>query len=400
MTLVTKHLMYIADSSRVNFWDGGTVTDSATVLVSKRGTYFMRKKICAFKDSVILTNPSYIIHCDTMAYEPDAQTAHFSGPTHITGKNTLMYCVAGYYNSHTGISDFWHHATITSKKGEKLSGDSIYYDKKKDYGAVTNNVSLRDSTDNITILGNFAIYKGEARTIMVTKHAEMDQEYEKDTLHLHGDTLYGYNISMSDSNSTHKTPKLLLAYHHVKFFKKDMQGKCDSLSYDEKDSVMRMFTNPIVWSDQNQLTADTMRLFMANKKLNLLDMRHNSFIISRDTLASKEDSLQFNQIKGRNMKGNFRDNKLYKVKVIGNAQTIYYVYSDNNNTVVGANRADCSNMLIYIDSNRIKSITFLQKPDATLFPMKTIKVADFLLGNFVWHINERPMRKEDIFKLD
>jgi hypothetical protein len=143
-----------------------------------------------------------------------------------------------------------------------------------------------------------------------------------------------------------------------------------------------------------------MRLFMANKKLNLLDMRHNSFIISRDTLASKEDSLQFNQIKGRNMKGNFRDNKLYKVKVIGNAQTIYYVYSDNNNTIVGANRADCSNMLIYIDSNRIKSITFLQKPDATLFPMKTIKVADFLLGNFTWRINERPMRKEDIFKLD
>jgi len=340
----------------------------------------MRKKICAFKDSVVLTNPSYIIHCDTMAYEPDAQTAHFSGATHITGKNTLMYCVAGYYNSHTGISDFWHHATITSKKGEKLSGDSIYYDKKKDYGAVTNNVSLRDSTDNITILGNFAIYKGEARTIMVTKHAEMDQEYEKDTLHLHGDTLYGYNISMSDSNSTHKTPKLLLAYHHVKFFKKDMQGKCDSLSYDEKDSVMRMFTNPIVWSDQNQLTADTMRLFMANKKLNLLDMRHNSFIISRDTLASKEDSLQFNQIKGRNMKGNFRNNKLYKVKVIGNAQTIYYVYSDNNNTVVGANRADCSNMLIYIDSNRIKSITFFTKARCNTLSNENNKSGGFFIG--------------------
>ena len=86
-----------------------------------------------------------------------------------------------------------------------------------------------------------------------------------------------------------------------------MQGKCDSFTYDEKDSVMRMFYNPVVWSDQNQLTADTMRFTWRIRKLNMLDMRHNSFIISRDTLASKEDSLQFNQIKGRNMKGYFQE---------------------------------------------------------------------------------------------
>lgn len=399
MTLTTHHLMLITDSSKVNYWGHGTVVDSNTTLISKKGTYFTKKKIMAFKDSVVLTNPNYIIHCDTMAYD-NVQTAHFSGPTHITGKNTNMYCVAGYYNSHTGVSNFWNRATIISKKGEKLSGDSLYYDRKKDFGRAINNVSLADSTDNIIINGDFAIYTGEKRTIMITHHAEMLQLYEKDTLHLHGDTLFGYNISMSDTNTKKKTPKLLLAYHHVKFFKKDMQGKCDSLTYEEKDSVMRMFYNPVVWSDQNQLTADTMRLFMANKKLNLLDMRHNSFIISRDTLASKEDSLQFNQIKGRNMKGYFRNNKLHKIRVIGNAQTIYYVYSDNNKSVVGANRANCSNMLIYIDSNRVKSLTFLQKPDATLFPMKDVKPADFLLGNFTWRIHERPMRKEDIFKWD
>ena len=98
------------------------------------------------------------------------------------------------------------------------------------------------------------------------------------------------------------------------------------------------------------------------------------------------------------MKGFFKDNKIYKVKVMGNAQTVYYVYSDNNTTVVGANRADCSNMLIYIDSNKIHSITFLQKPDATLFPMKDVNPADFLLAKFLWRIKERPLKEEDIFK--
>ncbi len=398
LTLTTQHLLYIVDSSRVNYWDGGTVVDSATTLVSRLGTYFMKEKISAFKENVVLTNPSYIIRCDTMSYEPEIQTAHFTGPTYITGKNTNMYCVAGFYSSRTGISEFWNHATITSKKGEKLSGDQIHYEKKKDYGLATNHVSLVDSVNNLSVKGDYAIYKGEDRTIMMTRNALMDQASEKDTLHLHGDTLFGYNVSLSDSNKNTNNPKLMLAYHHVKFYKKDIQGKCDSLSYDEKDSTMRMYYNPVVWSDQNQLTADTMKLYLENKKLNMLDMRHNSFIISRDTLASKEDSLQFNQIKGRNMRGFFINNKIYKVKVMGNAQTIYYAYGDNNQSIIGANRAECSNMLIFIDSNKVHSLTFLQKPDATLYPMKDVKPSDFLLGNFMWRISERPMRKEDIFK--
>ena len=398
LTLTTQHMMYIVDSSRVNYWDGGTIVDSATTLISRRGTYFMKRRICAFKDSVHLTNPTYNINCDTMSYEPDVKTAHFSGPTYITSKTTSMYCIDGYYNSQTSISEFWQYAMIKSKKGETLRGQHLYYDKKNDFGEVHDDVCLSDSTDNISIKGEYALYKGAEKTIMVTHRAQMEQADEKDTLHLHGDTLFGYNISMNDSSKVEHQPKLLLAYHHVKFFRKDMQGKCDSLTYDEKDSVMRMFYSPVLWANQNQLTADTMRLFLRDKKINMLDMRNNSFIISRDTLASKNDSLQFNQIKGRNMKGYFRNNKIYKVKVMGNAQTIYYVYSDNNTTVVGPNRAVSSNMLVYIDSNKIHSITYLQKPEATIYPIKDIKAADFLLGNFLWRINERPLRKEDIFK--
>ena len=72
--------------------------------------------------------------------------------------------------------------------------------KKRILAEAINDVSLADSTDNITINGDYAIYTGEKRTIMVTHHAEMLQLYEKDTLHLHGDTLFGYNISMSDTN--------------------------------------------------------------------------------------------------------------------------------------------------------------------------------------------------------
>lgn len=98
------------------------------------------------------------------------------------------------------------------------------------------------------------------------------------------------------------------------------------------------------------------------------------------------------------MRGYFRNNKIYKVNVMGNAQTVYYVYTDNNTTILGPNRAVSSNMLVYIDSNKVRSITYLQKPDATIYPIKDIKPAEFLLGDFQWRVTERPMKKEDIFK--
>lgn len=509
MTLTTKHMLYDMPAHTVNYWDGGTIFDSTNVLTSIIGVYSTTKKLCFFKDQVVLTNPKYVIHCDTMLYSPESRTAFFIGPTRITSKNNFMYCEKGYYNTIGNFCQFWQKPYIINKKGDSLSGEQIYYDRGRDYGQILDNVSLVDTTDNIILKGDYAEYNGTDETMLTTCKALLLQIYNKDTLHLHGDTLFGKNISMSDSNKNGK-PKLMLAYHHVKFFKKDLQGKCDSLTYDEKDSIMRMYYNPILWSDVNQLTADTMKLHMRNKHMDVLDMRGHAFIASRDTLASKlleadsaandyttkdtiasvkhikdtimrthpdsldknvvhsdsllidstkhlhlhssfkhtihsdsiitdsskhmhyyfvspdsthsdslatdsgkhkqhdslavhkifhgSDTLQFNQIKGKNMKGYFKDNKIYKVKVFGNAQTIYYVYSDNNTSIIGANRADCSYMIIFIVMNKINSITFLQKPDATMFPMKEVKPADFLLGGFHWYGYERPRTIPDIFR--
>jgi lipopolysaccharide export system protein LptA len=453
MTLTTKHLLYNIGAHVINYWDGGTIVDSSNVLTSDFGIYNSNLKLCFFKQHVVLTNPKYVIHCDTMLYSPESHIAFFLGPTRITSKSNFMYCEKGYYNTQDNYCQFWQKPYIINKKGDSLSGEQIYYDRGRDFGQILDNVSMVDTTDNIILKGDYAEYSGDSETMLATCNALLLQVYNKDTLHLHGETLFGKHISMTDTNKTGK-PKLMRAYHHVKFFKKDLQGKCDSLTYDEKDSIMRMYYNPILWSDVNQLTADTMKLHMRNKKMDVLDMRGHSFIASKDTLASKlmeadstneysskdsiksdslardstirthydsltrdssrsghdslavhkiihgSDTLQFNQIKGKNMKGYFRDNKIYKIKVSGNAQTIYYVYTDNNKAILGANRADCSNMIIFIVNNKINSITFLQKPDATLFPMVEVKPMEFLLGGFHWHGSERPRTIADIFRID
>jgi lipopolysaccharide export system protein LptA len=95
----------------------------------------------------------------------------------------------------------------------------------------------------------------------------------------------------------------MFAYNHVKIFKSDLQGKCDSLVYNYTDSTIYFYRDPVLWNERSQLTADTINIQLANNKINRMYLRTNSFVISQDTL------LQYNQVKGRQMTAFFKRQK-------------------------------------------------------------------------------------------
>jgi hypothetical protein len=81
--------------------------------------------------------------------------------------------------------------------------------------------------------------------------------------------------------------------------------------------------------------------------------------------------------------------------VEGNGQTIYY--AKDKNELAAVNRADCSNLDIYLRNNKIDRINFITKPDATLYPLKDVDVKDLRLKNFTWRMADRPLKMRDIF---
>jgi len=118
-------------------------------------------------------------------------------------------------------------------------------------------------------------------------------------------------------------------------------------------------------------------------------MYSSSFIIS------KEDSARFNQVKGKNLTGYFKDNKLRKVYVEGNGQTIYYAKEKNKRT--GVNKADCSDLLIYLKDNQVESITLLNKPDGTMYPPLELDPKELRLKDFKDLSRYRPNGVNDLF---
>jgi hypothetical protein len=265
-----------------------------------------------------------------------------------------------------------------------LKADWIYYDRGNEYGKALGNVWIKDMQENVILEGQISEFFRNEKHSYITDSARAILIEERDSLFLHADSL----IMVMDSADK---AKLIFAYHDMKFFRNDMQGKCDSLVYKVNDSIIAMLGSPVIWSDENQITSDSIWMHISDNRIDSMAMFNMAFIISRDSTDT------FNQIKGKQMKAYFRDNRLDNIRVFGNAETIYYVREDNG-AMIGVNSALSSDMVIHIRENKIKQIVYLKMPDAVLFPENDFPAEKKFLRDFRWIEEERPKDKHDIFR--
>ena len=205
----------------------------------------------------------------------------------------------------------------------------------------------------------------------------------KDSIRLGKDTLK----SKDDQDK-----KIFMAYYHVRFFKKDLQGICDSLSYQMQDSVMRLYNDPVLWSEEHQMSADKIEYRPHHPGPDIARMDNNGFIISR------EDSVKFNQISGKVLIGYIYNNALKNIEVNGNAITLYYL--KNKDHYSGMNKLESSKINVYLLNSKIDSITFFPKPEGKTIPMKELTPEDAMLKGFIWRELERPKNRFDLMPLN
>lgn len=406
MHLTTDVLNYNTSTRIAHYTTPGQITSKENILTSQQGYFFSKSNDLTFKKNVVLTNPQFVINCDTMRYNTVSRITYFKGPTTIKSKENLIYCEDGWYDTQKDLSRFSKNSYILTNE-QKMTGDSMYYDRKKGLGKAVHHINITDTVQHIVITGDVATHNEFTDLSIVTGKALLMQIAENDTLFMHADTLKSLGDNpkipkdslskttaavVTDSIHTKKdsiSSQRLFAYHHVKFYRKDLQGRCDSMAYDSKDSTMHLYGQPTLWTETNQLTGDSVWLVVGKKSIRTMELFGTAFVVSQ------EDSLRYNQIRGKYMKGFFRDNDLYRVNVEGNGQTIYYVKEKEK--IKSVNRADCSDLHIYIKNRQMDKITFVTKPDATLFPLDKIDVKELKLKDFTWRAHLRPLKPQDIF---
>ncbi len=389
MTLTSPNMSYNLKTEVATYSGGGKVVSSKNnnELVSQTGRYHSPSNNFTFRRKVTVKNKDYTVISDTMLYNTVTEISYFFGPTTITGKDLEITCENGFFNSKTETCSFKKNARVKSKE-QTLFGDSIFYNGKEKWGEAFQHVIIVDNNSDLTIRGDYGRHEETNEISWVTGKSILEKTLEnKDTLFIVADTLFAKKTS--DKNRDIK------AYHNVILFSKDLQGKCDSLSLSEADSVMRMFYSPVLWNDANQLTGTEINLHFKNDSLDFLFVPEKSF------LASEVVPGYFNQIKGKSLHGQFIQNDLHEVQINGNGQLAYFSTEEKNKStkLTGLNRSDCSNIRIELKEKAIQKVTLENEPNSLYNSIQKTKSSQFKLEDFIWRGNERPLSKEDLFRL-
>ena len=185
--------------------------------------------------------------------------------------------------------------------------------------------------------------------------------------------------------------RIIKAYHSAKLFKSDLQAKADSMFYSYSDSTLKCYVNPLIWTQGSQLSGDTITIQMKNKKLDNLHMFPSSFIVNLE----KGDSAHFNQIAGKKMRGFFKNDKLDRMFIVGNAESIYFT-RDSLKKVDGMQRSLSSRMRIFFKNSSASNIYFITKPEHRYGPLSKFTEDERILKGFIWKPKDRPVSKESI----
>ncbi len=393
MTLNTDYLEYDTKIKLATYLEGGKIVDEANVLTSKRGYYNTSSKVFWFKKEVKLVNAKekYTLESDTLQYNSTTKIATFRGPSTVTKENDVLIADNGTYDTEKGRYLFIGRAKVVSGN-YILEGDRLRYDELNGNGIAEGNVKVTSSENNIIVYGDLAHYWGKDGIVRVTGKPLVKNMMEKDTLFLVADTLI--SIDRKNPKDTTLKEKFLKAFHNVKIYKTDIQAKCDSLIYNFVDSTIYLYKDPVMWNGGNQIAADSINILMKNKKIYRLNTNINSFIVSQDTIQ------HFNQVKGRKMTAYFSNDKLSRVNVSGNGQSIYYAMEEGKTKLIGLNKADCSNIVIKFSDGDVKNITYITKPDAKFIPPNQILEPETRLSGFKWRIEEKPLREDVVNSRD
>ena len=382
-TLVTDTINFNRNTQEVYYNSNGTITNRDNTLKSKSGKYYVAEKKFQFLTAVTITNPKYIIKSNHLDYYSNSGHSYLSGPSTITSKTNYIYTEKGFYDTKRNLAHFLRKSYI--KYDDRLiEGDSLYYDRNKEFASATRNVKITDSVNRGIVKGHYAeLYKFKD-SMFVTKRAVAVNFVENDSVYIHGKKLM---VTGPENN------RIIRAFNNVRFFKTDMSGKCDSIHSSAKIGLTKLIGNPILWNGESQITGDIMHLIGDQKtqKLDSLKVLNNTFIISKDTIGPG-----FNQVKGQNLFGKFLEGKLHEVDVIKNTEVIYYMRNDAQE-LIGINKNVSSKINIIFDKNEIQDITFFKQVDGTIFPEKDLPEPDRKLKGMVWRGDEKIKSKDDIF---
>jgi lipopolysaccharide export system protein LptA len=407
--LTTEDLEYDVNTKIGIYKNGGKVINKKTVLTSQEGYYYTDLKDVYFKNHVELKDPAYYIKADSLLYNTQTETTRFIAETFIRDSSgRTIETRDGFYNVKTRKAEFGQRPVIHDGK-LFVTGNDIASDDSTGIVQIRGNGLVVDTGQGTSVLANEIFYNKKTDAILATKKPLMIVKQDQDSIYITADTLFSARLSdlygkmdsvvtdtlkaikVINTNEKDSTNRYFEAFRNVRIFSDSIQSVCDSMFYSFRDSVFRLYQHPVVWSNDNQITGDTILLYTKNKKADKIQIFDNSFLVNQ---------LQpgvFDQIKATRMDGYFRDGAIDSIRARGMAESIYYI-QDEDSAFTGINQATSDILDIYFMNKELQRVVFRSAVKGTMWPISEKRPEEMKLQNFQWFENRRPKTKFELFE--
>lgn len=386
--LETDTLYFNRNKQQAYYRSGGKVRDSASVLTSQYGRYFVHDKKYQFSTRVKIVNPEYVLNSERLDFYSETGGAYLYGPSTIESETSTIYCERGYYDTRGDTGYFVKNSRI-DYENRTLYGDSVFFDQKSNFASATNNIKVIDTANQSVIRGHYAEVFRDKDSVFITKRALAITVRDGDSIYVHADTL------QVTGKPDHRIVK---GFYKARLFKPGnadedpMSGKCDSIYMDEKSGITKLIRNPVLWSGDNQMTGDTIHILSntQTEQLDTLKVFNNAFLIQKDSMG-------YNQVVGERLIGLFTNNQIDTINIDKNTQVIYYSRNEKDE-LVGIDHTLASSIQMYLENQEITGIRFINQVPGKLYPPSQFPKNARLLPGFNWRGEERLYSVEDLFE--
>lgn len=230
-------------------------------------------------------------------------------------------------------------------------------------------------------------------------HASDSLSHIADTLSHSADSLANAADSLTMAADSLSAPKdstklnFVTAIKNVKMFRKDIQLACDSLVYNDLDSLVRMYEKPFVWNEGNrQYSADSIYAVIKDRAMQKASLMSNAFIIV------KEDSLCFDQIRATEMLAYFdTTGALTRFDALGEANAVFYLQEDSVYATV--NKSAAKMLSARFLNGELDKVYYFDAAKNDGYPVAQMTRDERVLKGFDWQIDACPRGKQDITPL-
>ncbi len=411
--LTTNELEYEIQTKIGIYKKGGKIVRGKAVLTSTEATYYGDTRDVYFRKKVVLVDPDYTLKTDTLLYNMETEVARFLAYTTIVSPQRTVRTNEGYYDRKAKKAVFGKRSTVIDKDFE-LTADNMAFDDASGFGQAQGKAIYRtkDTVNRTTVIADDIKFNRNASSFLASLSPVMILEQNRDSIFIAADTLY--SAKLSDLRKERNVPvirdsvylrsvadaqkkdtssnRFFEAYFNVRIYTDSMQAVGDSLFYSLEDSTFRLFKDPVVWTDNNQLTGDTIYLFTLNKKPERLQVFENGMAIS---LVSGD---YFNQVKGTTINGYFVDGNISFLRAKGNGESVYYA-QDEDSSYIGVNKSTADVIDMYFESKKPQRVVFRNDLTGTTYPMRQVNHIELRIRGFKWLEQRRPKSWTEFIKI-